>query len=132
AAVAPSRGTPPSGSSDPIQPVVVKTIMVRAGSVQSAALSPLVVPAPQSTVPPTHWTQRVTGEPQQPAASVHVAVGAPPPPGRAPGVLGTLTVRAPAAPAAATAPAAPAISTAPAAPAISTAPAAPVAPVAVA
>ena len=40
---------PLSGSTDPISPVRVKTITVKAGSVQTAALYPLVTPAPQAT-----------------------------------------------------------------------------------
>jgi D-alanyl-D-alanine carboxypeptidase len=99
---------PRPGSADPIQPIPVKTINVRAGSMQTAALGPLVVPAPQSTVPP-QWAARAH-PPAPPAAPAPaptpvalavlqpVAAPAPepaqlPPPAPRPGVLGTLPVR---------------------------------------
>ena len=110
-AEAPQAPAPRPGSADPIQPIHVKTINVRAGVVQTAALAPLVTAAPQATVAP-QWAARTTQQPlsappavnpptpsapppSQPAASTPpdpVAAPAPPPPARA-GILGTLPVR---------------------------------------
>jgi D-alanyl-D-alanine carboxypeptidase len=45
-----------AGSADPIQPIVVKTVAVKASGLKVAELAPLVAPAPQSTVPPTQWS----------------------------------------------------------------------------
>jgi D-alanyl-D-alanine carboxypeptidase len=69
---------PKPGSGEPINPVKVKTITVKAGNVQSAVLVPLVAPAPQATVAPAHFAPA-------PVASAPV-----PPPGARPGVLGVL------------------------------------------
>jgi D-alanyl-D-alanine carboxypeptidase len=49
-----TRGMP--RSAEPIQPIVVKTIAVKASGMKVADLAPLVVPAPQSTVPPAQWS----------------------------------------------------------------------------
>jgi D-alanyl-D-alanine carboxypeptidase len=104
----PAAAPPPKpGSADPIQPIPVKTINVRAGSTQTAALGPLVVPAPQSTVPP-QWAARshppapaappapapAVAQPAAPPVAAPAAEPAPlPPPAPRPGVLGTLPVR---------------------------------------
>ncbi len=64
---------PKPGSGEPINPVKVKTITVKAGNVQTAALVPLVAPTPQAAQAPAHFA------PTAPAV-------APP----RPGVLGTL------------------------------------------
>ena len=79
--------TPQPGSGEPINPVKVKTITVKAGNVQTAALVPLVTSAPQATVAPPNFAQ-------------HAAAAAPlaPPPGARPGVLGTLPAEAISAP----------------------------------
>ena len=69
---------PQPGSGEPINPVKVKTITVKAGNVQSAVLVPLVASAPQATVAPAHFA---------PAAMASVPA---PPPGARPGVLGVL------------------------------------------
>jgi D-alanyl-D-alanine carboxypeptidase len=69
---------PKPGSGEPINPVKVKTITVKAGNVQSAVLVPLVAPAPQATVAPAHFA---------PAAAASAPL---PPPGARPGVLGVL------------------------------------------
>jgi D-alanyl-D-alanine carboxypeptidase len=81
----PALSRPPRpGSGEPINPVKVKTISVKAGNVQTAALAPLVIAAPQATIAPAHF-QSITGAPL------------PAPPGARPGVLGVLPVeRAPA------------------------------------
>src|SRR5262249_37390496 len=47
-----AAATQPAGSTDPIRPLVVRTIQVRAAAVRTAAIGPLVVPAPNSTVVP--------------------------------------------------------------------------------
>src|SRR5215208_2137079 len=75
---------PKPGSGEPINPVKVKTITVKAGNVQTAMLVPLTAPAPQATVAPAHF-----------AARAPVVTTATPGPGARPGVLGTLTVEAP-------------------------------------
>src|SRR5262249_40326719 len=48
----PAVAQPRTGSAEPIQPIPVKTITVRPRSIQSAALGPLVPPAPQANVAP--------------------------------------------------------------------------------
>ncbi|HMK78698.1 MAG TPA: serine hydrolase [Xanthobacteraceae bacterium] len=81
-AAAPTLAQAPlTGSTDPINPVRVKTITVKAGNVQSAALYPLVAPAPQATIAPPHL-----------AKNAPIEGALPPPPGAKPGVLGVLPV----------------------------------------
>src|SRR5205807_4479137 len=77
--------SPLSGSTDPISPVRVKTITVKAGNVQTASLYPLVAPAPQATVAPPHFAKNAVV--MEPTAA---------PPGSRPGVLGVLPAEAPA------------------------------------
>jgi D-alanyl-D-alanine carboxypeptidase len=84
AAPALSRAPKP-GSGEPINPVKVKTITVKAGSIQTAALVPLVAPMPQATIAPPHF-----------AATAAAPLG--PPPGARPGVLGVLPVEPQSAP----------------------------------
>jgi D-alanyl-D-alanine carboxypeptidase len=81
---------PQPGSGEPINPVKVKTITVKAGNVQTAMLVPIMSPAPQASAAPPHF-----------AKSTPVMEPTTPPPGARPGVL---PAEAPAAPA----PAAPA------------------------
>jgi D-alanyl-D-alanine carboxypeptidase len=78
---------PKPGTAEPINPVKVKTITVKAGNVQTAMLMPLTGPAPQATVAPPHF-----------AKSAVVMEPATPPPGARPGVLGVLPAEAPQAP----------------------------------
>jgi len=78
---------PKPGTAEPITPVKVKTITVKAGNVQTAMLVPLTGPAPQATVAPPHF-----------AKSAIVMEPATPPPGARPGVLGVLPAEAPQAP----------------------------------
>jgi D-alanyl-D-alanine carboxypeptidase len=85
AATALSR-QPKPGSGEPINPVKVKTITVKAGNVQTAMLVPLTAPAPQASVAPPHF-----------AKSAVVMEPTTQPPGARPGVLGVLPVEAPAA-----------------------------------
>jgi D-alanyl-D-alanine carboxypeptidase len=82
---APLARAPQPGSGEPINPVKVKTITVRAGPVQTAALG-LVSPVPQASVAPAHF-----------AATSAAAAPLPPPPGARPGVLGVLPAEQPAA-----------------------------------
>ncbi len=83
AATALSR-QPKPGSGEPINPVKVKTITVKAGNVQTAMLVPLTAPAPQATVaPPNFAKSAVVMEPTTP-------------PGARPGVLGVLPAEGPA------------------------------------
>jgi D-alanyl-D-alanine carboxypeptidase len=79
---------PKPGTAEPINPVKVKTITVKAGNVQTAMLVPLTGPAPQASVAPPHF-----------AKSAIVMEPTTPPPGARPGVLGVLPVEAPQAPA---------------------------------
>jgi D-alanyl-D-alanine carboxypeptidase len=72
---------PKPGSGEPINPVKVKTITVKAGNVQTAALVPLVAPTPQASQAPAHFA---------PTAQATVS----PPPSR-PGILGTLPAAEP-------------------------------------
>jgi len=83
---------PLSGSTDPIAPVRVKTITVKAGNVQTAALYPLVAPAPQATVAPPHLAKNAASAPAPVAQADNTPTSAPlpPPPGAKPGVLGVL------------------------------------------
>ena len=74
---------PQPGSGDPINPIKVKTITVKAGMVQTASLSALVMSAPQATVAPAHFAKN---------AAVEAPLAAPP--GARPGILGTLPVEA--------------------------------------
>jgi D-alanyl-D-alanine carboxypeptidase len=77
---------PKPGSGEPINPVKVKTITVKAGNVQTAALVPLVAPAPTATVAPSHFAPNAVAA--APLAPPPLA----PPPGARPGVLGVLRV----------------------------------------
>jgi D-alanyl-D-alanine carboxypeptidase len=90
--------TPRAGSNEAIQPVLVKTIIVKSGSIQTAAIAPLVTPTPQSSVAPANWTSAPASSVPQQAESVEAP--APPqlapdaaPPGNRPGVLGVLPAR---------------------------------------
>ncbi|TMJ04260.1 MAG: peptidase M15 [Alphaproteobacteria bacterium] len=68
AATALSR-QPKPGSGEPINPVKVKTITVKAGNVQTAMLVPLTAPAPQATVAPPHFAKTTAvAEPAPPQA----------------------------------------------------------------
>jgi D-alanyl-D-alanine carboxypeptidase len=80
---------PKPGTAEPINPVKVKTITVKAGNVQTAMLVPLTGPAPQATVAPPHF-----------AKSAVVMEPTTPPPGARPGVLGVLPAEVPHAPSA--------------------------------
>jgi D-alanyl-D-alanine carboxypeptidase len=74
---------PQPGSGEPINPIKVKTITVKAGAVQTASLGPLVMSAPQATVAPAHFAKHAPAE-----------APLPPPPGARPGILGTLPIEA--------------------------------------
>lgn len=91
AAAPPANAIPPAGSSDPIRPLVVRTIQVRAAAVRTAAIGPLVVPEPNSAVVPP----QLAAPAPQPVAPEPAAQRAPlpPPPGAGPGVLGVLPAR---------------------------------------
>ena len=96
AAVPSAAASQPAGSSDPIRPLVVRTIQVRAAAVRTAAIGPLVVPAPNSTVVPP----QLAPAPQPvvpPTEPVVQRTPLAPPPGTRPGVLGVLPARAAAA-----------------------------------
>jgi D-alanyl-D-alanine carboxypeptidase len=65
---------PRPGSAEPISPVRVKTISVKAGSVQSASLAPLTTSAPAASVAPAHFARNAPQPPQQQAAPTQPAV----------------------------------------------------------
>jgi D-alanyl-D-alanine carboxypeptidase len=89
AATAPVAAAQPAGSSDPIRPLVVRTIQVRAAAVRTAAIGPLVVPQPNSAVVPP---QLAAQAPQPVVPAVEPAAQHAPPPSARPGVLGVLPV----------------------------------------
>ncbi|MBS0534143.1 MAG: D-alanyl-D-alanine carboxypeptidase [Proteobacteria bacterium] len=85
-AVAAAVDAPETGSTDPIKPNTVRTLLVRPGKTQVAALSELP-PSSRKMMPPAH------------TASVSLVTTVksdlpPPPPGAAPGVLGVLPAKA--------------------------------------
>ncbi|MDQ2953937.1 MAG: D-alanyl-D-alanine carboxypeptidase [Pseudomonadota bacterium] len=80
-AVSVSRSAP--GSTDPIKPHLVKTLSVKAGAAQTAAVAPLML-SPQPVTSQIHATL---------TPAVDVALP-PPPPGARPGVLGVLPAKA--------------------------------------
>jgi D-alanyl-D-alanine carboxypeptidase len=88
-----AAATPPAGSSDPIRPLIVRTIQVRAAAVRTAAIGPLVVPEPNSNVVPPQLAAPAPQPAPPPAAPVAQPAPLPPPPGARPGVLGVLPVR---------------------------------------
>ncbi len=69
---------PPLGSTEPIRPLMVKTLSVRPGAIQTASLAP-IVPAPE----PARAAER---QPER------VIEALPPPPGKT-GILGILSMR---------------------------------------
>jgi D-alanyl-D-alanine carboxypeptidase len=71
------------GAPQQIQPLRVKTITVKAGTVTSSVLVPFVASQPQATVAPEQFA---TNNPRNEAL--------PPPPGARPGILGTLVTPA--------------------------------------
>jgi D-alanyl-D-alanine carboxypeptidase len=87
----PAPTAPALGSTDPIKPVAVKTVTVKAGGMRTASLSPLpsdsrkLAPSPTSTASVTNI---VTVKGETPPL--------PPPPGAKPGVLGVLPAKTPA------------------------------------
>jgi len=97
---------PHAGSNDPIRPLVVRTIQVSSAAVRTAAIGPLVVPAPNAAVVPPQLAapmpQPVAQPAPHPAPQVAEAPAPapvqhaplPPPPGARPGVLGVLPARA--------------------------------------
>ena len=89
---------PPAGSTDPIRPLIVRTIQVRAAAVRTAAIGPLVVPAPNATVAPPQLAAPAApvapaAQPTPAAETAAQPAPLPPPPGARPGVLGVLPVR---------------------------------------
>jgi D-alanyl-D-alanine carboxypeptidase len=92
-----------TGSTEPIRPVLVKTLTVRAGP-QTASVAALNMPSPAAAAAPT--TQAAAPAPASAPAPVSPAAAPakveapakaegppPPPPGARPGVLGTLPAR---------------------------------------
>jgi D-alanyl-D-alanine carboxypeptidase len=82
------RVAPAVGSEDPIHPVMVKTILVRPGSTQTASLAPLQLPA--QTEPPAQVAAAPATTQTTTHAPVKTAVLPFPPPGTRPGAIGGL------------------------------------------
>ena len=84
------------GSAAPIQPIPVKTISVKPGIVRTAALGPLVDPAPEAstTAAVSPEVSRAPAPPPAPPAAARTESAAPSPPvlGAPPSILGTLVV----------------------------------------
>jgi D-alanyl-D-alanine carboxypeptidase len=97
---APAAPVAQPGSAAPIQPIPVKTISVKPGTVRTASLGPLVNPAPEATAAPpapaavTSEASRAPAPPSVRPASEHAesAPTAPPVLGAPPSILGTLVV----------------------------------------
>lgn len=81
AAIPTPRPTP--GSTDPIRPVLVKTLQVKPGALRTASLAPLHLPSP-APHPPADVAPPETAKAEAPVA---------PPPGARFGVLGVLPAR---------------------------------------
>ncbi len=87
---------PAPGSDEPIKPVAVKTITVKAGAIQTAALAPLIAAVPHAAAAPPHFakalppavTARETDVALPPTASALAPVAP------RPGILGVLPVPA--------------------------------------
>jgi D-alanyl-D-alanine carboxypeptidase len=83
-----ARTAPPVGSEDPIRPVPVKTVLVKAGSaVQTASLAPLQVSAPAEAPAPAAAPAPATPAPAKTAVLPF------PPPGTRPGAIAGLPSR---------------------------------------
>ncbi len=91
-AAAAAASAPPvaTGSTEPIRPVLVKTLTVRAGT-QTASLAPLHVPAPAAPAPAS---QAAAPAKVEAPAKAEAPPPPPPPPGARPGVLGVMPARA--------------------------------------
>jgi D-alanyl-D-alanine carboxypeptidase len=96
------RNVPAVGSEDPIHPVMVKTVLVRPGAVQTASLAPLQLPP--AAEPSAPATTQSTSQPLA-IAPVKAAVLPFPPPGTRPGAIAGLPSHVTTAPAADAAPA---------------------------
>jgi D-alanyl-D-alanine carboxypeptidase len=79
----PEPATAPSGSTDPIKPNPVKTVIVRAGAAQAAALSSL----------PSDSRKLMPAAPGPTTVTTVATTKAEPPPGAQPGILGVLPAK---------------------------------------
>jgi D-alanyl-D-alanine carboxypeptidase len=102
---------PAPGSTEPIKPNTVKTVIVHPGSMQTASLSPLpsdnrqLTPAPAvatvANITTINTVKSESSPPQLPPPQLpppqaqlpQVSAAAPPPPGTRPGILGTLPAK---------------------------------------
>ena len=87
------------GSASPIQPIPVKTISVKPGALRTAALGPLVNPAPEATNSTTAMAPEASRAPAPPAVRPATERAESASPGRPmlgapPSILGTLVVHA--------------------------------------
>jgi D-alanyl-D-alanine carboxypeptidase len=88
------------GSTDPIRPVLVKTLNVKPSGVQTASAAPLPFAGLPRAAEPVRADPAQAAETAEPPPAPATAATPPPAPvGAGPGVLGTLTVRVAAAPA---------------------------------
>jgi len=83
---------PQTGSTEPIKPRLVKTLTVRPGSTQVAAVAPLALLSPQPITAQTASQTTGTAEPAH-AETAKEDTPLPPPPGARPGILGVLTAK---------------------------------------
>lgn len=89
---------PQAGSTEPIKPRLVKTLTVRPGATQVAAVAPLSLFSPEPITAQTSQASASDGAPPVRTESAHVEVAKEqkplsPPPGARPGVLGVLTAK---------------------------------------
>jgi D-alanyl-D-alanine carboxypeptidase len=88
----PIPDAPMTGSTDPIKPIAVKTVLVKAAALHGAALTNM--PGPQQRLLPTAAAAKATPVTNVAAVKADAALP-PPPPGARPGVLGVLPAPTP-------------------------------------
>lgn len=91
--IAPQQPQPEAGSTDPIKPRLVKTLTVRPGTTQVAAVAPLALLSPQPITAQTASQAAAEAAESAPADMTRPEKPLAPPPGARPGVLGVLTAK---------------------------------------
>jgi D-alanyl-D-alanine carboxypeptidase len=84
---------PQAGSTEPIKPRLVKTLTVRPGATQVAAVAPLSLLSPQPITAQANNAMPVEAPEPAPIETVKEDKSLAPPPGARPGVLGVLTAK---------------------------------------